>query len=194
MKCWRWLTGVVTEIVLPLRARTEFGAETVEDLQLSLRARVPDFASPGSPPVSLQGYRSDGGDGDETDSRPGWWARRASRQGRDLCSGRRSRWLSSRDQESFSTTSKGLGELASFLSDAAVDTVVMEATGVYWKPVYYSLEGLFEELWLCNAQHVKNVPGRKSDLSDAEWLATSLHTVWCGHPLSHRRRSERSRR
>jgi hypothetical protein len=33
------------------------------------------------------------------------------------------------------------------------------------------LEGLFEELWLCNAQHVKNVPGRKSDLSDAEWLA-----------------------
>jgi hypothetical protein len=36
---------------------------------------------------------------------------------------------------------------------------------------YYSLEGLFEELWLCNAQHVKNVPGRKTDLTDAEWLA-----------------------
>jgi len=144
------------------------------------------------PPVSLQRYRSDGGDGDETDSRPGWWARRASRHGRGMCSGRRSRWLSSGDQESFSTTSKGLGELASFLSDAAVDTVVMEATGVYCKPVYYTLEGLFEELWLCNAQHVKNVPGRKSDLSDAEWLATSLHTVWCGHPLSHRRRSESS--
>ena len=47
----------------------------------------------------------------------------------------------------------------------------MEATGVYWKPVYYCLEGLFDELWLCNAQHVKNVPGRKTDLSDAEWLA-----------------------
>jgi transposase len=47
----------------------------------------------------------------------------------------------------------------------------MEATGVYWKAPYYALEGLFEELWLCNAQHVKNVPGRKSDLSDAEWLA-----------------------
>ena len=46
----------------------------------------------------------------------------------------------------------------------------MEATGVYWKPVYYCLEGLFDELWLCNAQHVKNVPGRKTDLSDAEWL------------------------
>ena len=39
------------------------------------------------------------------------------------------------------------------------------------RPHYYSLEGLFPELWLCNAQHVKNVPGRKSDLSDAEWLA-----------------------
>ena len=38
------------------------------------------------------------------------------------------------------------------------------------RPYYYALEGLFEELWLRNAQHVKNVPGRKSDLSDAEWL------------------------
>src|SRR5436853_3971473 len=47
----------------------------------------------------------------------------------------------------------------------------MEANGVYWKSVYYSLEGIFAELWLCNAQHVKNVPGRKTDLSDAEWLA-----------------------
>jgi transposase len=74
-------------------------------------------------------------------------------------------------KQSFSTTRKGLGELAAFLSDAAVSTVAMEATGVYWKAPYYALEGLFEELWLCNAQHVKNVPGRKSDLSDAEWLA-----------------------
>ena len=46
----------------------------------------------------------------------------------------------------------------------------MEATGVYWKPLFYALEGRFE-LWLCNARHVKKVPGRKSDLSDAEWLA-----------------------
>lgn len=42
---------------------------------------------------------------------------------------------------------------------------------MYWKAPFYALEGLFEGLWLCNAQHVKNVPGRKSDLSDAEWLA-----------------------
>jgi transposase len=47
----------------------------------------------------------------------------------------------------------------------------MEATGVYWKPVYYGLEGLFAELSVCNASHVKNVPGRKTDISDAAWLA-----------------------
>jgi transposase len=74
-------------------------------------------------------------------------------------------------KETFATTRKGLGELAGFLSEAAVTTVAMEATGVYWKPPYYTLEGLFDEVWVCNAQHVKNVPGRKSDLSDAEWLA-----------------------
>jgi transposase len=74
-------------------------------------------------------------------------------------------------KQSFATTRKGLTELATFLSDRAVQTVAMEATGVYWKSPYYALEGLFPELWLCNAQHVKNVPGRKSDLADAEWLA-----------------------
>src|ERR1039458_3277283 len=74
-------------------------------------------------------------------------------------------------KQSFATTRKGLTELAKFLSDHAVQTVVMEATGVYWKSPYYVLEALFPELWLCNAQHVKNVPGRKSDLADAEWLA-----------------------
>src|ERR1039458_1455512 len=62
---------------------------------------------------------------------------------------------------SFRTTSGELTELAQWLLEAGVTTVAMEATGVYWKPVYYSLEGLFEELWLCNAQHVKNVD-RKS--------------------------------
>ena len=74
-------------------------------------------------------------------------------------------------KQSFPTTRKGLGELTVFLSDVAVTTVAMEATGVYWRSPYYALEGMFDELWLCNAQHVKNVPGRKSDLSDAEWLA-----------------------
>ena len=52
----------------------------------------------------------------------------------------------------------------------------MEATGVYWKPVYYALEDDFE-LLLVNAQHVKNVPGRKTDTQDAQWLCQLLE---CG--------------
>jgi transposase len=75
------------------------------------------------------------------------------------------------DKGRFSTTCEGVGELAEWLGEREVTTVAMEATGVYWKPVYYGLEGLFEELWLCNAHHVKNVPGRKTDMADAEWLA-----------------------
>ena len=46
----------------------------------------------------------------------------------------------------------------------------MEATGVYWKPVYYMLEDDDFELWLLNAGHLKNVPGRKTDVKDAEWI------------------------
>ena len=71
----------------------------------------------------------------------------------------------------FATTTKCLRELADWLSEASVTTIAMEATGVYGKPVYYSLEGRFDEIWLCNAQYVKNVPGRKADRNDAEWLA-----------------------
>jgi transposase len=73
-------------------------------------------------------------------------------------------------KERFTTTSAGLGRLASWLGDQAVTLVALEATGVYWKTVYYALEHRFE-VWLCNAHHVKNVPGRKTDMSDAEWLA-----------------------
>ncbi len=74
-------------------------------------------------------------------------------------------------KETFPTTQAGLTDLAAFIHESGVSTVAMEATGVYWKPTYYALEGLVPELWLCNAQHVKNVPGRKTDLSDAEWLS-----------------------
>ncbi len=74
-------------------------------------------------------------------------------------------------RRSFTTTTAGVSELAAWMADYEVTRVVMESTGVYWKPVYYPLEGLFEELWLCNAGHVKNVPGRKTDVADAEWLA-----------------------
>lgn len=72
-----------------------------------------------------------------------------------------------------STTTRGLLELADWLAAHEVTHVAMEATGVYWKPVWYILEGQFE-LTLANAQHVRNVPGRKSDVNDAQWLADLL--------------------
>jgi transposase len=74
-------------------------------------------------------------------------------------------------KQKFKTTSAGLAGLAGWLLDQRVELAVMEATGVYWKAPYYALEGVVPELWLVNARHVKNVPGRKTDLSDAEWLA-----------------------
>ena len=75
------------------------------------------------------------------------------------------------DKEKFGTTTAELNKLAEWLLDHGVTAVIMEATGVYWRPVYYALEGLFDEVDLVNAQHVKNVPGRKTDIADAEWLA-----------------------
>lgn len=75
------------------------------------------------------------------------------------------------DRATFSTTTAGLGHLAEWLAQWEVTTVGMEATGIYWRPVFYTLEGRFPEVWLCNAHHVKNVPGRKTDMADAEWLA-----------------------
>jgi transposase len=74
------------------------------------------------------------------------------------------------DKARFATTTAGLAELAVWLAERQVTIVGMEATGVYWKAPYYALEKRFE-VWLCNAQHVQNVPGRKTDMADAEWLA-----------------------
>ncbi|MDQ2759088.1 MAG: IS110 family transposase, partial [Actinomycetota bacterium] len=69
----------------------------------------------------------------------------------------------------FSTTVTGLLALADWLKAFAVTHVAMEATGVYWLPVWHILEDDFE-LLLCNAAHVKNVPGRKTDVGDSVWL------------------------
>ena len=73
----------------------------------------------------------------------------------------------------FATTTSGLLALADWLESLGVEHVAMEATGVYWKPVWHVLEGHFE-LVLANAAHVKNVPGRKTDVNDATWLADLL--------------------
>jgi len=73
----------------------------------------------------------------------------------------------------FATTTSGLLQLADWLESFGARHVAMEATGVYWKPVWHVLEGHFE-LVLANAAHVKNVPGRKTDVNDAMWLADLL--------------------
>jgi transposase len=72
-----------------------------------------------------------------------------------------------------------LGEAARWLDALQVTHVAMEATGIYSMPVYHALleHGHFEQVLVCNAGHVKNVPGRKTDLADADWL---VHLLECG--------------
>ncbi len=72
--------------------------------------------------------------------------------------------------KTFGTTTKALLGLLDWLVEWECEQVAMESTGDYWKPVYNLLEGQFA-VWLVNARHVKKVPGRKTDASDAEWLA-----------------------
>jgi transposase len=74
----------------------------------------------------------------------------------------------------FPTFSADLEALADWLVAEGVTQVVMEATGQYWKPIWYVLEGRGLELLLVNARHVKIVPGRKTDVADAAWLAELL--------------------
>jgi transposase len=70
----------------------------------------------------------------------------------------------------FATTTKDLLALATWLAEHEVTLVGMESTSAYWKPVFYLLESRFE-CWLLNAGHMKAVPGRKTDIADAEWIA-----------------------
>lgn len=74
------------------------------------------------------------------------------------------------ETRTFGTMTRDLLALSDWLTECQVAVVAMEATGVYWKPVWHVLEGQFE-LVLANAAHVKNVPGRKTDVQDAQWLA-----------------------
>ena len=78
-----------------------------------------------------------------------------------------------REVRRFATTTRGLLELADWLREAGCTHVAMEATGVYWKPVWHVLESEFE-LMLANPAHIRNVPGRKSDMKDASWIAELL--------------------
>ncbi len=76
-----------------------------------------------------------------------------------------------RDCRTFATTTEGLTALAAWLDESRCTHVAMEATGVYWMPVWKILgQGAFE-LIVANAAHIKNVPGRKTDMNDATWIA-----------------------
>jgi transposase len=78
-----------------------------------------------------------------------------------------------REVRTFGTTTSALLALSDWLDEHGCTHVAMEATGVYWKPVWHLLEGRFE-LVLANAQHIRNVPGRKTDVNDAMWIADLL--------------------
>jgi transposase len=81
-----------------------------------------------------------------------------------------------RETRTFGTTTRALEGLAAWLRPFAVTHIAMEATGVLWKPVWHILEPEWQ-LLLVNPQHLKRVPGRKSDVQDAEWIAQLLQ---CG--------------
>ncbi len=79
----------------------------------------------------------------------------------------------SQEVKTFGATTTELMALSEWLTGYGVTHVAMEATGVYWRPVWHVLDGSFE-LVLANAMHIKNVPGRKTDVSDAMWIADLL--------------------
>lgn len=78
-----------------------------------------------------------------------------------------------KELRSYSTMTDDLEALASWLAEGGVTHVAMESTGVYWQPIYNILEGRFE-IFLVNAQSIKRMPGRKTDMKDAEWIANLM--------------------
>src|SRR4051812_37852558 len=77
------------------------------------------------------------------------------------------------ETSTFGTTTPDVLALGDWLRERQVTHIAMESTGVYWKPVYHLLEGNFE-LLVVNAHHVKALPGRKTDVKDAEWICDLL--------------------
>ena len=74
----------------------------------------------------------------------------------------------------FKTFWRPLRQMAAWLSELGVTDAAMESTGVYWWPVYHALAQAGIEVCVCNAAHMRNVPGRKTDLADCQWIA-GLH-------------------
>lgn len=84
-----------------------------------------------------------------------------------------------RHRAEFATFTDELLALRDWLVGLGVTRVGMEATGVYWKPVFYALESSVES-WLLNARHMHNVPGRKTDMADADWICGSSASASSG--------------
>jgi transposase len=79
------------------------------------------------------------------------------------------------EKRKFGTMTRDLREMATWLASLRVEAIAMEATGVYWKPVWNILEAENKfRLLLVNAHHIKQVPGRKTDQKDSEWIADLL--------------------
>ena len=78
-----------------------------------------------------------------------------------------------KEMRTFSTMTADLEAMADWLTKDGVTHVAMESTGVYWQPIHNILEGRFE-VFLVNAQSIKRMPGRKTDMKDAEWIATLM--------------------
>jgi transposase len=74
----------------------------------------------------------------------------------------------------FKTFWRPLQKMAAWLAELGVTDAAMESTGVYWWPVYHALAGAGIEVCVCNAAHMRNVPGRKRDIADCQWIA-ELH-------------------
>ena len=79
-----------------------------------------------------------------------------------------------KERRTFGTFTQDLLRLLDWLKECGVTHAAMESTGVYWKPVWNILEGQLEQVLLVNAQHIKAVPGRKTDQKDSEWIADLL--------------------
>lgn len=79
-----------------------------------------------------------------------------------------------REMQTFGTTYQELRRLEAWLLQAGCTHIAMESTGIYWRPIYNVLEESFEQVMIVNAQHIKAVPGRKTDVKDAQWIAELL--------------------
>ena len=98
-----------------------------------------------------------------------------------------------KQQRRFGAMTQDLHELAEWLRQFGVSQIAMESSGVYWKPVWNILEGQFNVV-LANAQHIKNVPGRKTGQKDSEWIADLLQPGLLQGSFGAARRDSRSAR